>query len=393
MPRLERQAAGQHLLARSPSRTRLLDLGAMAAATLMVVLWFLDPLPEPSYAGPAYFGISYGLGAAGVIAIWWRRHWASPLACLLIVGSVVLPVLSGPSLVALFTVAGYRRPGTTLWMTGLALLSAPLQVIVGAPLDNDDFWRGVIPLYLVSLLVVGWGMALRSRRELVDSLRERARQLARERDLVADRARRAEREEIARDMHDSLAHRLSLISLSAGALHYRREGIPAELADLAVTLQENSKAALTELRSAVGGIRARDHLDTRPLDDPLEQLRALIEQSRAAGQEVHSRLELDRGMSARLAGITYRTAQELLTNARKHRPHSAVELTIIGAPDSGVRIRSTNDLEHDGMGEADGGFGLLGMEERVKVHGGRLTAGRTAGHRFEVDTWLPWCGT
>ncbi|MGO1850516.1 MAG: sensor histidine kinase [Microbacterium sp.] len=363
----------------------------MTLAGLMVVVWLVDPQPEPLYAGPVYFTLSYGLGAASVLALWWRRRYATALACLLILGSVFLTVLSGPSLVALFAVAGYRPFGRTLWVTALALVTAPAQILLGAPLADADFWRGVIPLSLVCLVAVGWGMALRTRRELVESLRERARQLVRERGLVADQARRSEREDIARDMHDSLAHRLSLISMSAGALDYRRGEIPEDLADLAMTLQDHSGRALDELRSVVGTLRAQENFDVPPSRELLvSDIQSLVRQGRDVGQSIDAEIDVAPGMSDRLARIVFRTTQELLTNARKHSPRSTVLLTIAGDAGAGVRVRSSNAVETGTDAPGDEGSGLLGMSERVKIHGGRLVAGRTTRQRFEVEVWLPW---
>lgn len=363
----------------------------MTLAGLMVVVWLVDPEPEPFYAGPAYFALSYGLGAASVLALWWRRGHATALACVLTLGSVFLTVLSGPSLVALFSVAGYRSFRRTLWVTALALGTAPAQVLVGAPLADTDFWRGVIPLSLVCLVAVGWGMALRTRRELVESLRERARHLVRERDHVADQARRSEREDIARDLHDSLAHRLSLISMSAGALDYRRGEIPEDLADLAMAMQGHSGRALDELRSVVGTLRAQEHPDVPPSREHLAaDIQSLVRQGRDAGHNVDAEIDVAPGMSDRLARIVFRTAQELLTNARKHSPRSTVVLTVAGHDKAGVRITSSNAMEAGANAPGDEGSGLLGMSERVRIHGGQFVAGRTTRQRFEVEVWLPW---
>lgn len=373
------------------SHERWFDAGAMAVAAVMVAVWVIDSKPEPSYAGPFFYIVSYTIGLLSIIAQAWRRKYSCILAGTLIVGSIFLPVLSGPSLVALFSVARHRPLKPTMWVTVLALVSAPLQILVGSPLADNDFWRGAIPLHLGCLLVVGWGMAMRSRREVLRSLQERAEGLARERDLVADWARRVEREEIARDMHDSLAHRLSLISMSAGALHYRQEEIPSDLADLAATLQKNSTSALAELRSVVGGIRLGRADECASAIDPGQfSVADLIADSRASGQDVKAEISLAPDLPPSIARISYRTVQELLTNARKHSPDHSVTLAMTGNPESGLSILSTNGLESGTDGNPLGGFGLLGMAERVKVHGGRLSAGRTVAGRFEVEVWLPW---
>lgn len=372
-------------------RERWFDTGAMVIAAVMVAVWVVDPEPEPSYAGPLFYIFSYAIGILSIIAQWWRRKYSCILACTLIVGSIFLPVLSGPSLVALFSVASHRPFTPTMWITVLALVSAPLQILVGSPLADDDFWRGAIPLHLGCLLVVGWGMAMRSRREVVQSLRERAKRLARERDLVADWARRVEREEIARDMHDSLAHRLSLISMSAGALHYRKDEIPSELADLAATLQKNSNSALAELRTVVGGVRLGRANESAPaIDTAPFSILDLVEDSRASGQAVEAEVSVAPELPPGIARIAYRTVQELLTNARKHSPDHSVTLAVTGNAESGLSILSTNRLDNGDDGGRFGGFGLLGMAERVKVHGGRLSAGRTVAGRFEAEVWLPW---
>lgn len=373
------------------TRQRWLDAGAMAIAALMVTVWVIDPEPEPKYAGPGYYIVSYTVGVLSIFAQWWRRKYGIILAITLIVGSIVLPILSGPSLIALFSVASHRRLVPTLWITVLALISAPMQILVGTPLAKGDFWKAAIPLGLGSLLVVGWGMAMRSRREVVRALGERAEQLARERDLVADWARRVEREEIARDMHDSLAHRLSLISMSAGALSFRRDQIPSDLAELAATLQKNSNDALAELRTVVGGVRLGRAAEVRiDRDSARASILELVEESRASGQDVEAEVSLAPGLPPNIARIAYRAVQELLTNARKHSSDRLLTLVIAGNTESGLSIRSTNAVGTDNGRGSSGGFGLMGMAERIKVHDGWLTAGRTVADKFEVEVWLPW---
>ena len=224
--------------------------------------------------------------------------------------------------------------------------------------------------------------------EHLESVRE---QLARERDLVADWARRVEREEIARDMHDSLAHRLSLISMSAGALSFRRDQIPSDLAELAATLQKNSNDALAELRTVVGGVRLGRAAEVRiDRDSARASILELLEESRASGQDVEAEVSLAPGLFPNIARIAYRAVQELLTNARKHSSDRLLTLVIAGNTESGLSIRSTNAVGTDNGRGSSGGFGLMGMAERIKVHDGWLTAGRTVADKFEVEVWLPW---
>ena len=322
------------------AQARWFDIGAMAIAALMVGLWIRDPAPLPAYSGPIYDVISCVAGAASIAALWWRRRFPLVLACALLVCSTLLPVVSGTSLVALFTVAGHSSLRPTIWATLLALCSTPVQVVVGSPLRDTDFWRGVLALSLAILLVVGWGIALRSRRQVLESLQERARALARERDLVADGARRAEREEIARDVHDSLAHRLSLISMSAGALNYRREEIPAELAEQIATLQGNSRAALGELRSA--GPRSAAGSSRSTLRTSISSISWRTLRTRARKSTRRSRSPRDSRPPPPVSSTG--RSRNSLTNARKHSPDQRVHVRATGDRDTGVRIMMANAL-------------------------------------------------
>ena len=185
-------------------------------------------------------------------------------------------------------------------------------------------------------VVLGWGLFVRARRELVRSLREQA-------ERAGDEARAAERRRIAREMHDVLAHRLSLLSVHAGALEFRPEAPPEEVAEAASVIRESARAALEELRGVIGVLREDSGESlTEPPQPTLADLPALVEESREAGMRITAQIELGDAAPAAAAGRTaYRIAQEGLTNARKHAPGAAVTLTVEALDgDLRVEIRS-----------------------------------------------------
>jgi signal transduction histidine kinase len=235
--------------------------------------------------------------------------------------------------------------------------------------------------------VLGWGLFVRARRELVRSLRAQG-------DRSADEARAAERRRIAREMHDVLAHRLSLLSVHAGALEFHPDAPAEEVAEAAGVIRESARAALDELRGVIGVLRedGGDSL-TQPPQPTLADLAALVKESLAAGMRVSARIELgDATPPAAVGRTAYRIAQEGLTNARKHAPGAAVTLTV-RAPDRAleVEVRSLAPVAVAGPGSAlpGAGTGLIGLTERVSLAGGELEHGVDADGAFVLRARLP----
>jgi signal transduction histidine kinase len=256
---------------------------------------------------------------------------------------------------------------------------------------------------VLMLAVTGWGMFIRARRQLLASLRGRAERAERSREEHAQLARIAERQRIAREMHDVLAHRLSLLSLQAGAL----EVTPMSAGDSAATeaaaaIRATTHQALQELRSIVRVLREDDEDSTAPPQPVAADLPALITEASATAS-----IQADWG-GVELAEVPpdtgrtlYRIVQEGLTNARKHAPGSAVEVTVAGTPDRGLTVAVTSWLplnppaaNGDAVNRAHGahgvGTGLIGLRERAALAGGHLDAAVTGDHRFRLSGWLPW---
>jgi signal transduction histidine kinase len=220
----------------------------------------------------------------------------------------------------------------------------------------------------------------------VRSLRDQA-------DRAGDDAREAERRRIAREMHDVLAHRLSLLSVHAGALEFRPDAPAEEVAEAARVIRESARAALEDLRGVIGVLRedGGDSL-TEPPQPTLADLAALIEESRAAGMRITDRIEIgDAAPSAAAGRTTYRIVQEGLTNARKHAPGAAVTLTV-QSPDGEleVEVRSLAPVAVAAEPSLPGaGTGLIGLAERVTLAGGELEHGVDRDGSFVLRARLP----
>ena len=204
-------------------------------------------------------------------------------------------------------------------------------------------WLVVIAASYAAL--VGWGAQNQARRALVQSLEDRARRAEEEQAHRLAEARRAERTKIAREMHDVLAHRLSLLAAYAGALEFRPDAPPEELARAAGVIRDGAHQALEELREVIGVLRD-DPADEEP-DRPqptLADLPRLLAESRAAGTPVRLDDRLaDAGTVPDVLGRTvYRVVQEALTNARKHAPGREVTVLLAGQPGRRLLVVVTN---------------------------------------------------
>jgi signal transduction histidine kinase len=244
--------------------------------------------------------------------------------------------------------------------------------------------------------VVMWGMFVRARRQLVLTLRDRAERAEAEQHLRVDQARQQERSRIAREMHDVLAHRISLLSLHAGALEFRPDAPPDEVARAAGVIRSSAHEALNDLREVIGVLRESHDGDAPERPQPtLVDLPALIDESRSAGMHVAYdwRLEASAPVPTGTGRNAYRIVQEGLTNARKHARGSAVDVTVDGAPGDGLTIEIRNRLPVGVLRTADipgAGTGIVGLSERAGLAGGRLEHGRTDTGDYRLWAWLPW---
>jgi signal transduction histidine kinase len=348
---------------------------AISAATLADT-WQMHP--------PWLRVVAVVVGIATVVSLHWRR--SHPGAVGIGIGAVALVILtaSGANLAATFNAAIRARGRDLAVIAGLLIAWAFASPLLYPPAGS--YWVNAGACLLLTGVVLGWGLFVRARRELVRSLRAQS-------NRAVDDARAGERRRIAREMHDVLAHRLSLLSVHAGALEFHPDAPPEAIAEAAGVIRESAKTALEELRRVIGVLRedAGENL-TQPPQPTLADLAALVEESRAAGMRVATRMELgDAAPSAVVGRTAYRIAQEGLTNARKHAPGAAVTLSVRGADeDLQVEFRSLAPVAVAAAAPLPGaGTGLIGLAERVSLAGGTLEHGVDRDGAFVLRASLP----
>ncbi|MEV1036247.1 histidine kinase [Streptomyces sp. NPDC050204] len=332
------------------------------------------------------------VGALACCALWVRRRWPFGVAVGLVLVSAIEPVAAGAMLVALFGVAVHRPFRPVAAVGALALVLTPVQPYL-RPDPGTSFVEATVIGALLLLLVISWGMAVRSRRQLVVTLRERAHRAETEAGLRAEQAQRLAREAIAREMHDVLAHRLTLLSVHAGALEFRPDAPKAEVARAAGVIRDSAHEALQDLREIIGVLRSPGESDGDRPQPTLATLDSLIDESRLAGMKVTlvNRVD-DPGAAPAATGRTvYCIAQEGLTNARKHAPGTEVTVTVTGAPGEGLTVEVRNPAPTEPFEQVPGsGQGLIGLTERATLAGGSLDHGPEPDGGFRVRASLPW---
>lgn len=280
----------------------------------------------------------------------------------------------------------------------VALLGVLGHVVRAAwrPVPDRPFGLWVVVVAVSYAALVGWGAQSRARQELLGSLRERAEQAERDQAHRLAEARSGERTRIAREMHDVLAHRLTLLAAYAGALEFRPDAPPEELARAGGVIRSGAHEALEELREVIGVLR-EDPGDPRPDRDrpqpTLADVPRLVAETRAAGTAVQLTDRLGgaaAGVPDALGRTVFRVVQEGLTNARKHAPGSPVTVLLAARPERTLLVVVDNRTT-GGTAEAPpgSGTGLIGLRERVGLAGGTLGT-RTGRGRFRLWAALPW---
>jgi signal transduction histidine kinase len=291
------------------------------------------------------------------------------------------------------SVATRRR----LWQLAIV---AVVNVVAGQSLATiqpvqgpDPFWLTLTLNVVFTAGMLGWGMYIGSRRELMWTLRARAERAEAEQELRVAQARGSERARIAREMHDVLAHRISQISLHAGALGFRDDLTADEMRASAAVIREKAHEALTDLRGVLGVLRDSD--TGEPLDTPqptYADLPRLVQDERASGVRVEYQDLLDHGgpsVPDAVGRTLYRIVQEGLTNVRKHAPGALLTIQVAGSPDEGIDILLRNPIGFGASRTPGAGLGLIGLAERADLRGGWLEHHRD-GSTFVLHGWIPW---
>ena len=380
---------------RRSGRDWFIDVIAFSSA-LLVGLAFFVISPDRDTIAPAIAILDATTGVLCCIALWWRRRWPVQTAVVIALISSFSVFASFPAMIALFT-AAVRRPARIVAAVAAVDLAAAGAFMVLRPDPTTPIALSVALSVLAVAAVAAWGMFVRARRQLVSSLRDRAERAEAEQQLRIDQARQLERTRIAREMHDVLAHRISLVSMHAGALEFRAEAVGDEVARSAAVIRTSAHQALQDLREVIGILRTETNDDTPERPQPtLDDVPGLIEESQQAGMHIavqFSVAETNDGLPLSVGRTAYRIVQEGLTNARKHAPGTAVTVALDGRPGPGltIEIRSRCPISPRPSPQIPGsGQGLVGLAERTDLAGGRLEHGSLTNGDFQLRAWLPW---
>jgi signal transduction histidine kinase len=382
---------------RRSTRDWIVDIALFLLALGSWPLIWLDVQATVGNRGPEWLPtLDLVVGFLLCWTLWWRRRWPAALA---VIGALAgLLSLSGALAIFIlfFTVVVHRRPTIS---APIALLNVAVGMVLN--LYRPDQLLGTLGVFLVNVgltaVIFAWGMFIRARRQLILALRERALRAEREQQLLVAQARHVERARLAREMHDVLGHRISLLAMHAGAIEFRPDAPPEEIAKAAGVIRENAHAAMRELREVIAVLREDEPAPNRP-QPTLEDIPALVAETREAGMHVDldNQVEEPRSAPAGLAATAYRIVQEGLTNARKHAPGARVTVQVAGRAGEGLTVRVSNPPSVRPPATDPGlnaGTGLVGLTERVALLGGRLEFGRDATGEFRVGAWLPWPAT
>ncbi|MEU6034917.1 histidine kinase [Actinomadura sp. NPDC047616] len=366
-------------------RSQALDLSlaiALAAAD-GVLLWFT---PQDFWLPPPAVSLCSVVLALGLVV---RRRHPVALALFAVTFGTVMGAGAFATAVILYSLGAYTASRRTV-LTIAALGFAAFLLEPGPTANKDPFIGQVLAGVTFIFSPVLLGLYMGARKQLFASLKERAERLELEQHLLAERARTEERTRIAREMHDVVANRVSVMVVHAGALKAVATRDPARAAETAAVIGDMGRQALEELRQVIGVLRQGE--DALAQTSPtLADVRDLIDQSGAAGLRVNLRVRgEEKPMPPAVSRAVYRLVQEALTNVHKHAGDADTSVELRLRPEA-VEVEVTNAPPRatPAHGLPSGGNGLVGLRERVTALGGVFTAGQCDGGGFRVRAHLP----
>jgi signal transduction histidine kinase len=365
-----------------------------ALASALEVAFRNDPVQAPRSS--EWFTVP--AAAIMVLPLLGRRRWpfAAPASLWLLAAALSfadgrLVVFSTGAVIAGLAASFLlgSLPNSAQGREGLAIVLGAAAIVV----YNDPNHSAGDYVFVPGLFAIAWvaGFALREREAQAEAAEERASQAEREREAAARVAVAEERARIARELHDVVAHAVSVMVLHVGAVRHNLPESMDEDRDALSGVEDTGRTALAEMRRLLGAMRREgDEVELAP-QPGLESLDPLLDAFRRAGLPVKLEVDGDPVPLPRALDLSaYRIVQEGLTNALKHAQASHADVLVHYAPDE-LHI----DVRDDGLGssQSDGlGHGLVGVRERVKIYGGEMTAGAADGGGFLLSTRLPIVG-
>jgi signal transduction histidine kinase len=345
--------------------------------------------------------LAYVLVLFGSVSLYWRRR--APIVVLAIVTAVLVVVylreygayLSVLGLPALYAVAAHEEHRRRAWWA-MGASSAILLVSAGISLlDRPEGFAFLTAVSMTAFLAtaIAAGVVIRNRERIFMDSERRAAQAEADRLAEAERAVARERNRIAREMHDVVAHGMSVIAVQAAAGREIVHSNPDKAAEVFERIESAGREGLAELRRMLGVLRETDEHETTLAPQPgIADIETAVEQSCESGVDASLRIEGDqRPLPAGVELAAYRIAQEALTNVRKHAgAHAVAVVAIVYEPDRlVVEVRDDGRGAVSSLSRSGSGHGLLGMRERVEIYGGELVAGPRPGGGFSVRATLP----
>jgi signal transduction histidine kinase len=349
------------------------------------------------FAALAYIGI--------VIPIVFRRKYpVGSFAVVIAAGALEVLLLPHPInsdisvLIALYTLAAYRPrrisvPGLIICLIGSAI--AVEAWVTGPHMRFSWFTFGGVTALFCGPALLAWllGDSMRWRRGFYQALEDRAVRLEAERDARAQIAVAGERARIARELHDVVAHNVSVMVVQADGAAYALDSSPERTREALAAISATGRQALTEMRQLLGVLRsaASDEQAALAPQPGLEQIADLLAHSRAAGLPVSFTVEgVARPLQPGVALAAYRVVQESLTNTRKHAGPDAAASVALRFCEDGMGIVVTDNGSGVVASQDGAGHGLVGMRQRVELYGGTVTAGPRDGGGYQVTAMIPF---
>ncbi|GAA0956669.1 histidine kinase [Virgisporangium aurantiacum] len=327
--------------------------------------------------------LAVGVAAVALIPVVarWPVHGTLALSVLV----VLSPAAPPPATASALVVAQRRRLPVAVGVGVVGLVAHLAQGLV-RPAGGLSFgWWAVLAACAYTALVA-WGALNQARWALLGSLRDRARRAEEERDRRVAEARAAERTRIAHEMHDVLAHRLTLVATYAGALEYRPDAPADQVAKAAGVVRAGVHQALEELRDVIGVLRTGAD---EPRPTPVfADVPRLVEEAREVGQQVAVTDTIEGTPPDAVGRTVYRLVQEGLSNARRHAAGKPVTVRLSGRSGAEVCVHIDNEVAETDATRPPGA-GLIGLSERVGLAGGRFEH-ETTGGTFHLRARLPW---
>jgi signal transduction histidine kinase len=357
-----------------------------------------------TFATGMFLGVPLSFGLA-VPVVFRRKYPVAAFYTAIAAGGLQVALDLRPSatdvaiLILLYTLAAYTPRRTSIWGLAVCLSGSAVGILRWISLIDHSLleWLTAAAMLFAGPALLAWvlGDSMRYRRAYYASLEDRAARLEAERDAQAQIAAAAERARIARELHDVIAHNVSVMVVQADGASYALDTEPARAREALAAISGTGRQALAEMRRLLGVLRREGDIASsdRAPQPGIGELGELLDQARSAGLPVSFTVEGDpQPLPVGVALAAYRIVQESLTNTRKHAgPVVSAAVLLSYSPDAVVLT-----ISDDGWGDLGGtalpgapGHGLTGMRERVAVYGGSVTAGPRSGGGFEVVATLP----